>query len=224
VFSPLFLFLAIWYNKLLFINNLKCQEMIYLVKVNIKDLEKASLIFANAMYKDPLHVYFFPNEDSRHIKLTRLYKFKLKMDLNNLYATSELLDGFVIWKDLEENPFRVNIFDLFRGILMIASIGIHPVIKMLKYQKWITRLHKLYLKKGYCYLDILVIDPSFQGMGVSSALIKPKLLDFSLNNKIVFLETQNKHNVVIYEHFGFKLIYQEKLSNSEITSYGMIKI
>ncbi|MCK4551289.1 MAG: GNAT family N-acetyltransferase [Tenericutes bacterium] len=195
-----------------------------MVKVNIEDIKKASLIFANAMFKDPLHAYFFPNEDSRHIKLTRLYKFKLKMDFNGLYATSDLLEGFVIWKDSEDNPFRVNIFDLFRGIFMIVSIGINPVIKMIKYQKWITRLHKLYLKERFCCLDILVIDPSFQGRGFSSALIKPKLLNLSLNNKIAFLETQNKHNVKVYEHFGFKLIYQERLSNTEIISYGMIKI
>ncbi|MCK5732139.1 MAG: GNAT family N-acetyltransferase, partial [Tenericutes bacterium] len=114
--------------------------------------------------------------------------------------------------------------DIFRGISMIASIGIQPVIKMIKYQKWVTRLHKRYLKESYCYLDIIVIGPSFQGKGFSSTLIKPKLLDISLNNKIAFLETQNKQNVVVYEHFGFKLIYQEKLSNTEITSYGMIKI
>jgi GNAT superfamily N-acetyltransferase len=200
------------------------QEMIFLVKVKIEDLEKASLIFAKAMFKDPLHVYFFPNEDSRYIKLTRLYKFKLKMDFNYLYATSGFLEGFVIWKDSEENRFRFTIFDLFRSFLMVVSIGIHPVIKMIKYQKWITRLHKLYFKESYCCLDILVIDPPFQGMGFSSRLIKPKLLDLSLNNKVAFLETQNKHNVEVYKHFGFKLIYQEKLPNTEITSYGMNKI
>jgi len=54
-------------------------------------------------------------------------------------------------------------------------------------------------------------------------LIKPKLLDLSLNNEIAFLETQNKNNVNIYEHFGFKLIYQEKLPKTEILSYGMVK-
>ncbi len=197
--------------------------MIYLVKVNINDLEKASLIFANAMFKDPLHAYFFPNEDSRYIKLTRLYKFKLKLDFNSLYTTSNSLEGFVLWKGSKKNKFQFSIFDLLRGVILILSIGINPVIKMVQYQKWITRLHKLYLKKSYCCLDVIVIDPSFQGKGFSSILIKPKLLALSLNNEIAFLETQNKHNVEVYEHFGFKLIYQEKLPKTEIISYGMIK-
>ena len=175
------------------------------------------------MFKDPLHIWFFPNEDSRYVKLTRLYRFKLKMDFNNLYATSNSLEGLVIWKGSKKNKFQFSFFDLLRGVILILSIGINPVIKMVKYQKWITRLHKLYLKKSYCCLDILVIDPSFQGQGFSSILIKPKLLDLSLNNEIAFLETQNKNNVNIYEHFGFKLIYQEKLPKTEILSYGMVK-
>lgn len=197
--------------------------MIFLIKVKIEDLEKASPIFAKAMFKDPLHIWFFPNEDSRYVKLTRLYRFKLKMDFNNLYATSNSLEGLVIWKGSKKNKFQFSFFDLLRGVILILSIGINPVIKMVKYQKWITRLHKLYLKKSYCCLDILVIDPSFQGQGFSSILIKPKLLDLSLNNEIAFLETQNKNNVNIYEHFGFKLIYQEKLPKTEILSYGMVK-
>ncbi|MDD4184957.1 MAG: GNAT family N-acetyltransferase [Candidatus Izemoplasmatales bacterium] len=194
-----------------------------MIKVKIEDLEKASPIFAKAMFKDPLHIWFFPNEDSRYVKLTRLYRFKLKMDFNNLYATSNSLEGLVIWKGSKKNKFQFSFFDLLRGVILILSIGINPVIKMVKYQKWITRLHKLYLKKSYCCLDILVIDPSFQGQGFSSILIKPKLLDLSLNNEIAFLETQNKNNVNIYEHFGFKLIYQEKLPKTEILSYGMVK-
>jgi GNAT superfamily N-acetyltransferase len=197
--------------------------VIFLIKVKIEDLEKASPIFAKAMFKDPLHIWFFPNEDSRYVKLTRLYRFKLKMDFNNLYATSNSLEGLVIWKGSKKNKFQFSFFDLLRGVILILSIGINPVIKMVKYQKWITRLHKLYLKKSYCCLDILVIDPSFQGQGFSSILIKPKLLDLSLNNEIAFLETQNKNNVNIYEHFGFKLIYQEKLPKTEILSYGMVK-
>ncbi|MBU1145376.1 MAG: GNAT family N-acetyltransferase [Firmicutes bacterium] len=200
------------------------KEMIQVIKVKANDLKKASIIFANAMYNDPLHSHFFPNENSRYKKLVQLFMFKLKLDFKNLYTTSDSLEGFVIWKDSKERRLKFSFIDLIKGGLMTIIVGLSPILKMVRYQKWITRLHKLYLKDPYCCLDLLVISPPFQGKGFSTTLIKPKLLHLSSNNEVAFLETQNAQNVDIYEHYGFKLIYQEKLINTKITSYGMIKI
>jgi ribosomal protein S18 acetylase RimI-like enzyme len=194
----------------------------YLIKANIEDLKRASNVFAKAMFKDPLHIYFFPNETSRFVKLIRLYRFKLKMDFKHLYTTADHFKGFVIWKSSKNNNSKYRIIDIVRGAILILSIGLGPIIKMIKYQKWINRLHKRYLKKNYCCLDVLVINPSFQGQGISRSLVRPKIAELTMNDEIAFLETQNRKNVYLYEHFGFKLIYQERLPKTDIISYGMI--
>jgi len=79
------------------------------------------------------------------------------------------------------------------------------------------------MEQPYWYLDVIVVNPEHQGKGFASQLIKPILLEAEKNHQAVYLETQNKKNIQIYEKYGFILIKEIKLPRTDIIQYCMKK-
>jgi len=58
------------------------------------------------------------------------------------------------------------------------------------------------------YLDVLGVDPSKQGTGIGSALIRFGLERAASNGVDAFLETAVEANVAYYERFGFRTVFE----------------
>jgi ribosomal protein S18 acetylase RimI-like enzyme len=58
------------------------------------------------------------------------------------------------------------------------------------------------------YLDAIGVDPTRQGEGIGSALIRFGLEQASADGVDAFLETANPRNVGYYERFGFRIVEQ----------------
>ena len=56
------------------------------------------------------------------------------------------------------------------------------------------------------YLNMLAVDPKYQGKGYASALLNAMLPEIDKQNLPCYLETGGDKNVSIYKHFGFKVI------------------
>ena len=57
------------------------------------------------------------------------------------------------------------------------------------------------------YLDVLGVDPSKQGKGIGSALIRFGLERAARDGADAFLETAVEANVAYYERFGFRTVF-----------------
>jgi len=86
-----------------------------------------------------------------------------------------------------------------------------------------SKIRSILITDPYWYLSLVAVSPLYQGKGFASKLIKPILEKASQEKVDVYLETQNVNNVAIYEKYGFKLIHSEKICNSEVNHYCMIK-
>jgi hypothetical protein len=190
-------------------------------KLKKKDLIKAAQQYAKAMMQDDLHVYFFPEEKTRYRKLLSLYTYKIKNQIADCYITSENLEGLAIWEKPYEHHNNLSAREVLSGTRLIFECGISSLFRMLKYQIWSTRVRNRLIEEPYWYLDVVIVSPEFQGKGFASKLIKPFLEEASSNGSKVYLETQNKNNVPIYEKYGFRLI--KVLSMNSISQYCMIK-
>jgi GNAT superfamily N-acetyltransferase len=79
------------------------------------------------------------------------------------------------------------------------------------------------MPERYWYLQILGVDPGCQGQGFSSRLLKPMLERADREGLPVFLETQLKKNVTLYEHFGFKVVEEGKITGGDLYSWAMVR-
>jgi len=199
------------------------EEYMNLEKLSIIKIKKAATIFARAMMNDDLHVFFFPDKASRFEKLKSLYEYKLNIQYRNCFATSVNLEGFAIWEAPGEQHSGLSLRDVLFGFKLFWHCGISPLLKMVKYQIWASRTRDELMEQPYWYLDVVVVNPEHQGKGFASALIKPILLEAEKNHQAVYLETQNKKNIQIYEKYGFILIKEIKLPRTDIIQYCMKK-
>lgn len=79
------------------------------------------------------------------------------------------------------------------------------------------------LPKIYCTLEILAVDPAYQGRGIASRLLKEvdsKLLEDSSHSGI-YLLTGDEKNVKIYDRFGYKVLEKRVVRN--LNAYHMFK-
>jgi GNAT superfamily N-acetyltransferase len=76
----------------------------------------------------------------------------------------------------------------------------------------------------YFYLQLVAIDRALKGKGVFRRLVEPVLTRSEHENMPVLLDTHDKDNVSLYEHFGFKLVREHHAkSGAPITQYSMIR-
>ncbi len=190
-------------------------------KLKKKEVIKAAQQYAKAMMQDDLHTFFFPEEKTRYRKLLSLYTYKIKNQITDCYITSENLEGLAIWEKPYEHNNNLSAAEVLSGTRLIFECGIPSLLRMLKYQIWSTTARKRLIEEPYWYLDVVIVSPEYQGKGFASKLIKPFLEEASSTGSKVYLETQNKNNVPIYEKYGFKVI--EVLSTSRISQYCLIK-
>ena len=89
--------------------------------------------------------------------------------------------------------------------------------------RYINDVHKRLVPYSHHYLEILGVDPQYQGQGFSSKLIKPMLVRLDTEGKPCYLETQDEKDVAIYLHFGFTVIDESVIPDTPLHSWAMLR-
>jgi N-acetylglutamate synthase-like GNAT family acetyltransferase len=76
----------------------------------------------------------------------------------------------------------------------------------------------------YFYFQLIAIDSALKGSGAFRRLAEPLLKRLEHENVPVLLDTHDKDNIPIYEHFGFELAKEHRAkSGVPIVQYSMIR-
>jgi ribosomal protein S18 acetylase RimI-like enzyme len=92
---------------------------------------------------------------------------------------------------------------------------------MVRYQKWALQTRDRIASQPYWYLNVIVVSPEYQGKGFASKLIKPVIEEAIKKKQMVYLETQNKNNIKLYEKYGFQVIEELVIPNTSVSHYCM---
>lgn len=197
-----------------------------IIKLSLKHVEKAANMFTGAFLTYPLFNYMVQDPSKRHSIFPEIFKLMIKYTLKNgeAYATSEEMEGIALWLPHEKtdmstiNALTSGAFSLFiKGGLKIAY-------RSLSVSNFSSKLHHRIADFPHLYLFLLAVNPMERGKGFASKLLKPMLERAKRNNLPVYLETHDKSNIPIYEHFGFKIQAHEIIPNSNVDLWPMIKI
>ncbi len=72
------------------------------------------------------------------------------------------------------------------------------------------------------YLPLIGVDPSKQGNGIGSALMKHALIRCDRDGSIAYLESSNPRNISLYKRHGFEVIDEIQVGGSP-TLYPMLR-
>ena len=86
-----------------------------------------------------------------------------------------------------------------------------------------SEMHKRYGPPKYWYLSPIGVDLEHQRKGYGGLLIRSMLKRIDNDGLPCFLETQNPVNVEIYKKFDFEITAKEKIPDTNIPHWIMIR-
>jgi ribosomal protein S18 acetylase RimI-like enzyme len=131
------------------------------------------------------------------------YSYKLSCEFGKAYVSPDKKScALIMYPDKKRTTVKTILWDI-RFILM--AIGIGNIKKALHREAIIKEQHP---KIPFTYLWFIGTEPSGQGKGIGTALMKQIISDSGKQHRPIILETSTLKNIPWYEKFGFK-IYKE---------------
>ena len=202
----------------------------HLKRLQKDQIEAASRVAARAFQNDPLSVYYYPDPIERKIKTVTKCEYLILLGIisGEVYITSSDIQGIAVWNTygIKDQTIGKQSKEIIRKLRKVKRKMFSDRLFSEKYgitSEIYNSLHNKHANFPHWDFMMLTVDPLHQGKGYASMLIKPKLREIDKQNLPCYLETQNENNVSLYEHFGFELVGEIKVPNSNVNCYGMLR-
>jgi ribosomal protein S18 acetylase RimI-like enzyme len=205
-------------------------ELYQLQRLREDQVETASKILARAFQDDPLFVYCIPDPNKRKIKCVDHCKWLILLGIlsGEVYTTSGDIEGVAIWhpyaiEDKKRGEQSKEILRKLRKIRRELFSDVLYAARMNIFEEIANSFQIEHVNFPHWYLTIIGVDPTHQGRGHGTKLIKMRLAKIDEQNLPCYLHTENEKNVEYYEHLGFKLIGKNKVPNMDIYHHAMLR-
>ncbi|MBY8988143.1 MAG: GNAT family N-acetyltransferase [Candidatus Lokiarchaeota archaeon] len=164
---------------------------------------------------------YSPKDSSKQMKfLTKLMNltFRISLKFGKVYAPTKNIEGVAAW--LPHDKINLSTWHYIRhgALSLVIGAGKGGLKKLIQYGNLASKKHKEHADFPHIYLYNLAIDPSHQGKGYASRLLKPMFTRLDEANLHCYLESHER-NQSLYEHFGFDVV--ERISRPEY-DYDML--
>lgn len=174
------------------------------------DVPGLSDMLVRAFEDDPVANFMFTGPRRRRLGLHSFFTSQLRRQYLPYHQvdTTEARDGVAIWGP-PERP-RQGLRELFQ-LLPTAPYLAPRVVRALKLLFEIDALHP---KEPHWYLATLGTEPSRQGHGIGSTLLRTALARVDEEGSPAYLESSKERNVPLYARFGFEVIDEHRSAGS----------
>ena len=197
-------------------------SLLRLTKARIKP---AAEVLGRAFQDYPMSAYFMPDEAKRSKKQPAIYRMLVRSGIKygEVYAASSKLEGVAVW--FSSDSRRESFWDYLLGgqYLTLLMAGREVAKRQKVFAEYAASVRARCVSSRHWYLQLLGVDPAYQGKGYSSALLKPMLARADREGVPCFLETQAEKNVTLYEHFGFRVVEEWLIPGSNVKSWAMVR-
>jgi len=196
-----------------------------LLRLTLKERDAGAEVLGRAFTEYELLRYYFHDETERR-KVADTFGFialSVCLKYGEVYASSEKLEGVAAWLPPGKAPFGG--WQIIRSVpLPILIRFAHQGASRLRaYGRHIDNVHRKLVPYPHWYLEIIGVDPPYQGQGFSSRLVRTVLKRIDRERMPCFLETNTEKNVSIYRRFGFEVVSEDKMPGTEVTSFAMLR-
>ena len=193
---------------------------LYIVQKN--DIERLAEVAADAYRDYPLHNWLTNGKyDAKASKLIMQISLKTMLSDAVMYADSEELNGFAVWLPFGFTGSKTLPFLMNGGLRLILHCGFGIIGRLLTYETFAMNLKKEFTENYDWYLYNLSIKKDAQGKGIASKLMRPMLQFCDDERMVAYLETNKKVNVGLYQHYGFELMKEDRIPESDVMHYAM---
>ena len=187
--------------------------------------QKAAEMSARAFFTDPMGAYWVPDERKRLGKLTAFFKAWLKCAHGYAitYTVPGTADGTAMWfpPGVTDIPFSRT---LLSGQYFAAiGFGWQGFSNYRAFNSVIETVQQEKMPEPHWYLSDLSTDPSRQGQGIGTALMKPVLDRADAAGMPCYLETMTEKNVAFYMKRGFKVAWEGSLPKAGPKVWAMCR-
>jgi GNAT superfamily N-acetyltransferase len=196
-----------------------------LIRLTKDHIKTAAVTLANAFINYPVSVYFTPDEVKRKKHQPGVSRRILGNSIltGEVYITSMRMEGIAVWLLHDGQTPAPKRRSSVRTWLENLFADKETQKRQKAFFEYSDSIRKRVLPAKYWYLQMLGVDPAYQGKGYSSRLVKPMLARAEREGLPVFLETQLKKNVTLYQHFGFKVVEEGNIPGSNVYSWAMVR-
>ncbi|MFX1296252.1 MAG: GNAT family N-acetyltransferase [Promethearchaeota archaeon] len=197
-------------------------KLFRLTEDQVKDAGK---ILSRAFQDNPLFIYLIPDDSERKVKLKYFFEYKIRYDVlyGEVYAPSPNLEGIAGWL-FSENAYKTLERQIRSGRTKVVSkLGMEFYKKTKYVEEFVDMLHKRYAPFKHWYLAPLGVDPIFQGKGYAGILLKAMFVRVEQELFPIYLETNTEKNISIYEHYGFQILEDITIPDSDLRIWAMLK-
>lgn len=169
------------------------------------DLSATVATLARAFDEDPVMVWIFPDEQMRRRRLPGFFASSLRGTPRNSGAEVAVLEGRVlgaaVW--LPPGAWRPP---LWRQLVALPGVALRLGSRMAVASTTYGALLRVHPAKPHWYLSGIGTDPSAQGTGVGSELMRSRLVRCDAERMPAYLESSNARNVPFYGRHGFRVV------------------
>lgn len=157
---------------------------------------------ADAFYDDPVMSWILPEEESRKLRLKRLFLVLLRshyLRLGTVWTTKDIA-GAALWGS-PGNAIIPPTTVLRYTPAMLHALGRHA----LRALRALSHVENLHPTEPHWYLGVLGTRTALQGKGIGSALLQPVLEKCDEELMPAYLESSKQSNIAFYRRHGFEL-------------------
>jgi len=169
--------------------------------------------------------YYFPDEAESE----RVAPYFMAMAVlpalryGEVHAPSYDMEGIAIWVPSDNYP--VSLWRVLRSVPLSMTLGFarYGGYRLMGLGQYIDSLHARLVPFKHMYLQSIGVDPQFQGKGHAGRLLRHMIARMDAAGLPSYLETAEKQNVPLYEHFGFRVVDESTVPGTSLTNWAMLR-
>jgi GNAT superfamily N-acetyltransferase len=168
-----------------------------------EDVDALAVVLARAFHDDPVTGWVYAGERRRPMWSRRFFRWQLQrlMAQDVSWTTEDGRGGAALWA--LPDRWREDVRDTLK-LLCLTLPGVLP--RLGRVLQGLSQVEVRHPVEPHLYLAVLGVDPSRQGQGIGSALIRPGLELCDRERLPAYLETGRERNLAFYGRHGFAVV------------------
>ena len=176
--------------------------------------EPVARLLAECFIDEPVTAYQIRGIENEHDFLTKLFSMQLEIysKTKDVFVMDESITGVIIGAEKKKTKWYREFFasisassklrqDISKTVYKTYTNNLKAVLKEIDLS-W----QKEFVHTNYYHLNIMAVESKQRGKGYAKKLITPIIDRCKDKNIPITLETANKDQIGLYEHFGFDLV------------------